>query len=218
MSVSIDLHFFLLVVFVTPFDSLTFKPDALSLRTAWSYEYSNSVLFSIPPRTFVASAVWLELDSIAFSLIVHEVSLVYSAIKPSEGTFTVHHVVDPVAFVGSSVGPAHLAVALNFVVLPVALVDVLVRPFVDSIAVLHAVVVRSNVLRSVNVVFFALAVVRIVFKLAFVLRAIYMEVLTVSVSHIFHEFPSVQVTLSVPEGPFALSSVVVPVTFIMGSI
>ena len=122
-------HLFL----VEPLSTLSVLPQAiLDLFIFGDRVFSQAVLFSLEPVTFVAATVRPGVNSEAVLLIVLVLTLVPAAIIPDVDAHAFHIVIEPLAFVAAAIEPRVDADAGNLVFPPVSCISTLVVPLIRS--------------------------------------------------------------------------------------
>ena len=91
---------------VEPLNTLTVLPETeFDLVVLWNDVCSDTVLLTLVPVSFIASAVGPGIDAKSVFLIIFILSLVHSSVVPDVDAHALHVVVEPLALVFTAVEP-----------------------------------------------------------------------------------------------------------------
>ena len=176
------------------------------------------MLLAALPHAFVAPAIGIGVDTVAFLFVVDVLAFVASAVGPLVMALAVHVVFFPVALVHSAVLPRINAVASDLIFDPVAFELALVSPLVHAIPILHAILVLALVLGPVNPRLLALPLLHVVDPLALVPTPVDVGVHAEPAGLIRSKLSNVDVALRMPERSLARGLVLEPVALVHGAV
>lgn len=175
-------------------------------------------MFSTFPHAFVASAIRIRVDTIAFFFVIHILTLIHTTIWPFVVAVAVHIVFFPEAFIDSSVFPIINAVTCDLVVLPRASEFTSVGPGIDSVAMLHAVFIMADISCSVSPSLLTFSLLHIIYPFTFISTAIDMSINSTTTSLILLEVAYIDVSFCVPKYSLSFGLIFHPIALIDSAI